>query len=205
MDEKRKFEVQREFDYRPVPVLLHGSKSLLGRARDEPIGALWKRMGALLLAAFTVEGFINTVGPILFEGRWDTPDQSNRRVLERQPWDFKLKQIAKVSGTSIDFGKRPWSSVKRVFEARENLAHPKPRTDVLSPIVVECLEDEVDAVIEEMTMTSLDRLLRPQDLEQAIEDVEAALKQLSQAVHGNEWEALLNGQKITSIRDVSPL
>ncbi len=100
MSEKRRFEVQREFDYRPVPVLLHGSQSLLARSREEPIGALWKRMGALLLAAFTVEGFINTVGPMLFKDRWKDSDRA--RGLEWKSWDFKLKQIAKVGGISIN-------------------------------------------------------------------------------------------------------
>lgn len=203
MSEKRRFEVQREFDYRPVPVLLHGSQSLLARSREEPIGALWKRMGALLLAAFTVEGFINTVGPMLFKDRWKDSDRA--RGLEWKSWDFKLKQIAKVGGISINFGERPWSSIQDVFKARDHLAHPKPRKDYLAPSVVTCYEDEVDSLVEELAMTKFDRLLQEDTLGQAIADIEAALKQLSHAVYGNEWEALLNGLKLTSIRDLDPL
>jgi len=203
MSEKRRFEVRREFDYRPAPVLLHGSQSLLARSQVEPIGALWKRMGALLLAAFTVEGFINTVGPVLFKDRWT--DSDGVRGLEWKSWDFKLKQIAKVSGASIDFGQRPWSSVQEVFKARDHLAHPKPRKEYLAPIVVTCYEDEVDALVEELAMTKFDRLLQAEALGQAIADIEAALKQLSHSVYGSEWEALLNGLKLTSIRDLDPL
>nr|WP_313657407.1 hypothetical protein [Achromobacter ruhlandii] len=54
-------------------------------------------------------------------------------------------------------------------------------------------------------MTKFDRLLQEDTLGQAIADIEAALKQLSHAVYGNEWEALLNGLKLTSIRDLDPL
>lgn len=203
MGEKRRFEVQREFEYRPAPVLLHGSQSLLARSREEPIDSLWKRMGALLLAAFTVEGFINTVGPMLFKDQWNGSDGT--RGLERQSWDSKLKLIAKASGTSINFAERPWASIQDVFKARDHLAHPKPRKDYLPPTVVNCYEDEVDALVDELTMTKFDRLLREEALGQAIADIEVALKQLSFYVYGSEWEALLNGQKLTSIRDLDPL
>jgi len=160
-------------------------------------------MGALLLAAFTVEGFINTAGPFLFEDRWNCGEVKRR--LERKSWSCKLKLIAKGSGASIDFGERPWSSVKRVFEARDHLAHPKPRNDHLPPTVVECQEDEVDALVDELTMTTFDRLLRAEDLEFVVADIEAALKQLSYSVYGSEWKALLNGPKLTTIRDLDSL
>ena len=74
------------------------------------------------MTAFSVEAFIQTIGPEVLPDTWDAGDKpvERRRVLD------KLKAIGKATHIAVDFGASPWSGIKELFHARDRLAHPKP-------------------------------------------------------------------------------
>jgi hypothetical protein len=116
------FEVTVEHDYRPVPELRHGANVLRKIAFENPKGSNWTRMGALLLYAFVVEGFCQTVGPDALGDVWTR----DKRPAERFPVCDKLKAIGKAAGVGVDFAAEPWKTIKEVIRTRDRLAHPKP-------------------------------------------------------------------------------
>lgn len=78
-------------------------------------------MGSLVLLAFAVEAFVQTVGPAVFATDW-----LQGRRYERAGYRETLPKIGQRAGVSVDFTKDPWSSIDRLFKARHGLVHPKP-------------------------------------------------------------------------------
>ncbi|GLQ87323.1 hypothetical protein [Dyella flagellata] len=70
------------------------------------------------MTAFSVEAFIQTIGPEVLPTTWIT--------IERKSVLHKLKEIGKATGITVDYGTLPWNLIKELFDARNRLAHAKP-------------------------------------------------------------------------------
>jgi hypothetical protein len=108
--------------YAPWPAMRHAAASLRNTARKHPVGSNHTISAALVMTAFSVEAFIQTIGPEVLPDTWDVGEKpvERWRVLD------KLKAIGKATGVAVDFGVPPWSGIKELFQARDRLAHAKP-------------------------------------------------------------------------------
>jgi hypothetical protein len=142
-------------------------------ADEEPVGATFKRMGALVLLASTVEGFCQTVGPEVFGSDWDR----KKNPIERMGPRKKLELIAKAAHIDVDWGREPWSYIDRLFEVRNALAHPCPASNRAGFAIV-CAPDERRNVAMAEGERHVTPLLDPMELRSTLEAVEEALKAL---------------------------
>jgi hypothetical protein len=89
-------------------------------------------MAALVVvAAFSVEAFVQTLGPPVLRARWT----EGEGPMERWSVKDKLKAIGKAVGVAVDYGKSPWSDIKSLLEARDDLAHAKPATQLVTSTI----------------------------------------------------------------------
>jgi hypothetical protein len=102
--------------------LWFGSEFLHRRAINEKAGAYWVEMAGLILAAFTVEAYLNHVGPKIFK-TWN----------ERGSHRSKLDIICKKLGLSFPRRERPGRSIDALFRFRNALAHGKSEIFELPP------------------------------------------------------------------------
>jgi hypothetical protein len=108
--------------YAPWPVMRHAAASLRKVAREHQRGSNHTISAALVMTAFSVEAFIQSVGPGVLHDTWTAGDKpvERWRVLD------KLKAVGNATGIAVDFGSSPWSGIKDLFQARDRLAHAKP-------------------------------------------------------------------------------
>ena len=83
-------------------------------------------MASLVFTAFTLEAYLNHIGPKVFKC-WDD--------LERLAPRKKLNVIAERLQVDINYGKRHWQVMKNLFGFRNDIAHGKSE-DVKSSKVV---------------------------------------------------------------------
>lgn len=89
------------------------------RAENDENGRTFMLCASMVFSAFTVEAFLNHVGANRIEF-WD--------YIERNSWRNKLKLFSMRFGISIDYRKRPFHTVKLMFQFRDALAHGKTKT-----------------------------------------------------------------------------
>jgi hypothetical protein len=134
--------------YLPWPELYHSARSLFAVAREYKPGSAHVATAAVVLSAFAVEGFCQTLGPKVLHETWEATMQpevgqgneagskkAKKFGDERLPVCDKLKKIGKACGVSVDYGVAPWSSVRELFAARDALAHAKPQLRQVSEII----------------------------------------------------------------------
>lgn len=129
-------KVSNKFDYRPWPELRHTASVLRQLAAEAPKGSAHLVRAALVFTAFSVEGFVQTLGPGVFGEEWE--------VFERLPVLKRVKLMGKRLGVEVDFGRQPWQDVKALFEARDSLAHAKPRQIALD---IHCPTNDHDELL----------------------------------------------------------
>jgi hypothetical protein len=99
-------------------------------ARNTQAGHNHALTAAIVMTAFSIEAFVQTLGPDVYGEAW----ASERRPAERFPVKNKLKDIGKAHGVPVDFGAKPWKQAAALLAARDALAHPKPeprRTNIV--------------------------------------------------------------------------
>lgn len=109
-----KAKVKKKREVHTYSDLWYGSEALLQRAQAEPY---WLWMGCLIFTAFSLEAYLNHIGPKLF-AFWElfekalSPESKLAIVCERLEIDLPKR-------------KRPWQTVRNLFEFRNKLAHGK--------------------------------------------------------------------------------
>jgi hypothetical protein len=83
-----------------------------GAARYE--GSFYEWMTANIFAAFSLEAYLNHLGPLRFQC-WEE--------LERLPVESKLALLLENLNQHPDFSRRPFQTVKDMFRFRNQLAH----------------------------------------------------------------------------------
>jgi hypothetical protein len=118
MDDKRRVKIERERSVIAYSEFWHASWCLLEQGRSQEGGSYYQFMGSLVFTAFTFEAYLNHVGPKVFQSHvWNGVERLN-------PKD-KLKAVAEALGLDIEFGRRPWQVVKKLFDFRNDIAHGK--------------------------------------------------------------------------------
>jgi len=73
-------------------------------------------MASLVFTAFSLEAYLNHIGPNVMED-WTTVDKLRPKE--------KLQAVAGKIGLEVHFGRRPWSIMKLLFGFRNDIAHGK--------------------------------------------------------------------------------
>ena len=145
----------------------HNSWVLLEFAKEKSDRYPSQLSASLLFAAFTFEGFLNTLGGEKFDC-WESD-------LDRLSVFSKFTLIAERIGFTIDRSRRPVQTVKRLFEYRNRCAHPRVEEHVNEETV---LNEEVHEIAhrrpetEWQSYVSEETVLRVrEDLEELIDDL----------------------------------
>lgn len=123
-----------EQHYLPFPHIHHAAASLRRLARTIEVGRYHIESSALVMTAFSVEAFCQTLGPDVLGEAWTTSSNSSKRPIERSSVTDKLKAIGRAVGVPVDFGKEPWSKIVTLMAARDELAHAKHLSSVRTSI-----------------------------------------------------------------------
>lgn len=116
MKDKRKIAISFEREVKTYTEMWHTSKCLLERGVENQKGSFHQFMASLVFTAFTLEAYLNHIGPKLFD-LWNE--------IERLGPHDKLKAILEKLQINTDYGKRPWQVMKQLFRFRNDIAHGK--------------------------------------------------------------------------------
>ena len=116
MSKDRKVTVTRDREVVTYADLWHTSRCLLEKGQDEAEGSFHQFMASLVFTAFTLEAYLNHIGPKVFHC-WE--------AIERLGPREKLDVIAEKIGLTVEYGQRPWGIMKDLFGFRNDIAHGK--------------------------------------------------------------------------------
>jgi hypothetical protein len=117
--DKRKVKVQKTKQTNTYTILWRASSWTLELAKNEVEGSYYQIMASLIFTAFTLEAYLNHIGKKIFEC-WDD--------LERLSPAGKMNIIAEKLNIKSDNGKRPFQTVKKLLDFRNDVAHGKTIT-----------------------------------------------------------------------------
>ena len=118
MEDRIKARVSRSRDVNMFGELSHANYVLLENATRQNDGYFYEIMSCLVIAAFKHEAFINHLGYALFP---------NWHEVERERHTDKQKAILTKLELPINKGRRPFQTLHKLFDARDELAHGKPQ------------------------------------------------------------------------------
>ena len=110
MNTKDKISISRERDVRTYAEMWHTSRILLLKGQEIQEGAYHQFMASLVFTAFSLEAYLNHLGPKIFRC-WES--------LERLSPKDKLNVVADKIGLEINYGVRPWQVMKDLFGFRD--------------------------------------------------------------------------------------
>lgn len=177
------FGITIEKDFRPFPVFWHASECLREIRESGGKGSYWAGLAALITLAFAIEGFCQTEGPKVFGDDW-----LSGREIERKSVADKFKLLGKAVGVGVNYGKLPWRDVKRVLDARNSLAHPRPaKRSSSGEVMVGPDEHPMDAA-GHLVMEAWEPLLQLETAQKIASSVDAAIKEIWQRLGRKSWE-----------------
>ncbi len=113
---RAKIKVRKERDYRPHAEFYHAIGVHLAHVKEQQTGFFYSTLSAIVLSAFTVESYLNYVGPLVEPG-WDDFDKSSPLA--------KLRHVASVQKLTLDNSRRPMQTIIQLFKFRNRMAHPR--------------------------------------------------------------------------------
>jgi hypothetical protein len=113
---KKNVKVRKERHYRPHTEFYHAVSVHLSHVKEQHPGHYYSLLSAFLLSAFTLEAYLNYVGPVV-ERAWDDFEKSSPLA--------KLRHVACALGISLDSSMRPMQSIIELFTFRNRMAHPR--------------------------------------------------------------------------------
>jgi hypothetical protein len=157
-------------------------------ANNDREGIAFDILAELIFLAFTIEAKINFLGSKLIEG-W----------IEREYFWPKLKLVLKQLGLNVDLNTRPYSTIKKLKDLRDSLAHGKPlHLELDEEAVVDANEDESIDLRAEWESYCTEEFAN-----QAYEDVNEIWKQLLSASKLALFDTLSGGERsITFIEKI---
>ena len=165
---KTKASVSKERQVNTYAKLWHASHVMLEKAKGDQDGSFYHAMAGLTFTAFTLEAYLNHVGPQIFRC-WDN--------LERLSPLSKLNLIAEKLGVKTDKRKRPYQTILRVFKFRNTLAHGKSEILKVSN-EIRVVNETFDAHMFERLNTKWENYCTQDNAERALEDTETIIKAL---------------------------
>jgi hypothetical protein len=115
-DSRRNHQIEAERTVFTFAYLSAAGDHALSDGKATPEGSLFEWMAAAVFSAFSLEAYLNHLGPERFRC-WDD--------LERLSVDAKFSLILESLGKRADFSCRPFQTIKTLFRLRNQLAHGK--------------------------------------------------------------------------------
>ena len=142
------------------------SKSCFEQANKDKEGRHLFLAASIVFSAFTLEAFFNHIGDKTI---------NNWSIKERKlsPFD-KLSILAKKHSIKIDFGKRPYQSVKLIFQLRDALAHGK--TTEITKENYQHLNMDLTPIL---PLTNWEKLISLSKAEKYLADVKTVVEEFS--------------------------
>jgi hypothetical protein len=169
MKSKQKVSVATEREVITYSHMWHTSECLLKRGQEQEAASFHQFMSSIVFTAFTLEAYLNHIGPRLFQCWKD---------LERLGPHEKLNLIAEHLRVTINYGTRPWQIMKKLFEFRNTIAHGKSKT-FKPPVKVVSLEEHETNI--SMAKTEWELFCTQKNAENARADVEKMVFALYEA------------------------
>lgn len=170
MKSKRKVAVSKEREVKTYAEMWHMSCCLLQKGLNDPKGSFHQFMASLVFTAFTLEAYLNHIGPKVFKC-WDD--------LERLAPRKKLNVMAERLQVDINYGKRPWQVMKNLFGFRNDIAHGKSAVVKISNVV--SLDKYSDRRLGDFVRTDWEKYSTCENAIKAREDVEKIVHALYRA------------------------
>jgi hypothetical protein len=169
LTDKRKVRIIRRRDVHTYCELWSAAYSLLLQGRSEEEGSYYQFMGSLVFTAFSLEAFLNHIGPKLFMS-WSDHERLGPRE--------KLDLVACRVGVKVNYGQRPWQIMKKLFEFRNDVAHGKS-VKVLKKDTIPLKRYQPGPV--DLARTRWEEFCTHKNAERAREDVERMVHALNEA------------------------
>ena len=118
MKSQQKVSVSKKREIKTYAELWQTSYCLLQKGIEEPKGCSHQFRASLVFTAFTLEAYLNHIGPKVLKC-WDD--------LERLGPREKLNIIAERLKINIDYGNQPWQIVRQLFGFRNKIVHGKSK------------------------------------------------------------------------------
>ncbi len=149
MSQENKIKISKQRDVRTYAEMWHTSRVLLQKGLDEPKGCNHQFMASLVFTAFTFEAYLNQIGKKIF---------SCWKSIEKLSPKDKLNVIAEKIELEVDYGKRPWQTIKDLFRFRNDIAHGK--SEKITEKIAIANNDFADSKINEFSRTKWKNTVR---------------------------------------------
>lgn len=162
-----KAKVTRERDVNTYALLWIASGKVLEAGVREATGSSWQFLSSIVLTAFSLEAYLNHVGPTILSS-WDG--------LERLRPEAKLDLVCEILKVQPGGkGVRPLQTVTKLFKFRNTVAHGRTHRIELDAELVDA--HKVDDHFRQRLLTDWERLIRTDDFAQnARTDAEEIMK-----------------------------
>jgi hypothetical protein len=164
--DKRKVRVEKTRQVNTYKIMWQASYWTLDQAKKEVGGSFYQIMASLIFTSFTLEAYLNHIGKITFEC-WDD--------LERLSPYAKINVISEKLKVIKDNSKRPFQTIKILFDFRKDVAHGKTRT-LSDKNVFPITDEKLELYMRESLEPKWSRYCTLANAEQARTDVEKIMK-----------------------------
>lgn len=171
MNSNRKVIVTKERNVTTYAEMWHTSHCLLVKGQEELRISVHQFRASLVFSAFTLEAYLNHIGAKIFSCWEDLEGLSPKK---------KLNVIAERINVEIDYGKRPWQIMKKLFDFRNDIAHGKSikvKSEKILPLE-KYSDDDFNELFER---TRWEKYCTEKNAVRAREDVEAIVKIMHKA------------------------
>jgi hypothetical protein len=165
-----KAKISKERQVNTYAEMWHASYVMLGKAEENPEGSFYQLMASLIFTAFTLEAYLNHIGPSIFKC-WDDLEQLSPKR--------KLNLIAEKLKIERDDSNRPFQTVAKLFKFRNDVAHGKTvRLKSENRIKVVDLDRTLNQRLGERLETPWQKYCSLTNAERAREDVKIIIQKL---------------------------
>jgi hypothetical protein len=156
--------------------LWDGATFLYEQVLVEKRGSYWKLMSCAVLTAFTMEAYLNHIGPTALVGQWNNWFEQKHSPLQ------KLEMICEKHGVSFPAKQRPRLTIEALFRFRKAVAHGRSET-LTPPDVIESLDQISDPFASLPPATEWEKYCSNiENIQHAREDVEQIILSIHRAV-----------------------
>ena len=169
MKSKLKVEVAKRREVKTYAEMWHTSHCLLEKGTESQKASFHQFMASLVFTAFTMEAYLNHIGPKVFNC-WND--------LERLAPREKLNVIAERLQVDVSYSRRPWQVMKQLFGFRNDIAHGKSAIVKTCDVMPSDKSDEQRGVL---VRTDWEKYCTRENAQRAREDVEMIVRTLYEA------------------------
>jgi hypothetical protein len=155
-----KISIKKGRNIRAYAEFWHTSWVLLEHGKKVKKGSFHQFMASLVFSAFSLEAYLNHLGPKVYLS-WKNLERLN-------PYE-KLEVIAEKIGLDIDYGKRPWQTMKKLFSFRNLIAHGK--TTKKSQEITMPLKKYSEKIFNENLLTEWEEFSTEKNAERTRDDI----------------------------------